>query len=329
MGGLIEFVANYGWILISIPLLLLVIGLTGGEARKSIGPFKFKDYDDGQVPEKSISYQSSERTTSRKLLNSRLKSLWKKITEFEEEIEKTAKENFERRTELNDQITELRELNERLVEDTKIKTKGLKRDVKSQDELILEKILRKSGLEKDKEYFIHRILGSDTGKSLEADVLIKLPDNKNLIVDTKVSLVDFERYIETKKDKHLNDHIFSIKKHVERLVEKNYRQFFKNDSLDYVLMFVPIEKAFAELVQHGGELYNNAHKNNIIIVSPSTLVATLRTISNIWKHEYQSRKAKEIAKDGEKIYSGIKELIEQTNKELGNTPIIIKSESDS
>ncbi|MEP1095259.1 MAG: DNA recombination protein RmuC, partial [Cyclobacteriaceae bacterium] len=181
-------------------------------------------------------------------------------------------------------------------------------------EVILERILEKSGLEKDREYIVQETLHSEEGRRLRPDVIIKLPDNKNLVVDAKVSLVAYEKYVNTDDEaeqaQHLRDHMLSIKAHVKGLAEKNYHQLFDGGSLDYVLMFIPIEAAFGMVVQLGGELYNEAHEKSIIIVSPTTLIATLRTVSSIWKHEYQNKNALEIARQGGALYEKFKAFVD-------------------
>ena len=274
---------------------------------------EFKNLANEIFEEKSKKFTDQNKTNLHELLN----PLGQKLTEFEKKVEQTNKESLERSTALREQIIGLRELNDRMTKEAENLTKALKGDVKMQGnwgEVILERILEKSGLEKDREYFIQETLHSEAGRRLRPDVIIKLPDNKNLVIDAKMSLVAYEKYMneedETRKEQHLKDHILSVKAHVKGLAEKNYHQLFDGGSLDYVLMFVPIESAFSLVVQHGGELYNDAHEKSIIIVSPATLVATLRTVSSIWKHEYQNRNALEIARQGGALYDKFKAFVD-------------------
>lgn len=274
---------------------------------------EFKNLANEIFEEKSKKFTDQNKTNLHELLN----PLGQKLTEFEKKVEQTNKESLERSTALREQIIGLRELNDRMTKEAENLTKALKGDVKMQGnwgEVILERILEKSGLEKDREYFVQETLHSEAGKRLRPDVIVKLPDNKNLVVDAKMSLIAYEKYMntedETEKERHLKDHILSVKAHVKGLSEKNYHQLFDGGSLDYVLMFVPIESAFALVVQHGGELYNDAHEKSIIIVSPATLVATLRTVSSIWKHEYQNRNALEIARQGGALYDKFKSFVD-------------------
>ncbi len=274
---------------------------------------EFKNLANEIFEEKSKKFTDQNKTNLHELLG----PLGQKLTDFEKKVEQTNKESLERSTALREQIIGLRELNSRMTKEAENLTKALKGDVKMQGnwgEVILERILEKSGLEKDREYFVQETMHSGEGRRLRPDVIIKLPDNKNLVVDAKMSLIAYEKFMnsedEAEKEQHLKNHIMSVKAHVKGLAEKNYHQLFDGGSLDYVLMFVPIESAFALVVQHGGELYNEAHEKSIIIVSPATLVATLRTVSSIWKHEYQNRNALEIARQGGALYDKFKAFVD-------------------
>ncbi len=274
---------------------------------------EFKNLANEIFEEKSKKFTDQNKSNLNELLN----PLGQKLSEFEKKVEQTNKESLERSTALREQIIGLRELNNRMTKEAENLTKALKGDVKMQGnwgEVILERILEKSGLEKDREYFVQETLHNEAGKRLRPDVIIKLPDNKNLVVDAKMSLVAYEKYMnateDSEKEAFLKEHIQSVKAHVRGLSEKSYHQLFDGGSLDYVLMFIPIESAFALVVQHGGELYNEAHEKSIIIVSPATLVATLRTIASIWKHEYQNRNALEIARQGGALYDKFKSFVD-------------------
>ncbi|MEQ9229762.1 MAG: DNA recombination protein RmuC, partial [Cyclobacteriaceae bacterium] len=275
--------------------------------------FEFKNLANEIFEEKSRKFTDQNKSN----LSDILKPLGEKLLSFEQKVEQTSKESLARNSALREQIIALRELNQKMSEDAENLTKALKGDVKTQGnwgEVILESILEKSGLEKGREYFTQETHQSDEGRRLRPDVIIKLPDNKNLIVDSKVSLVAYEKYMnsdmEEEKAQHLKNHLISIKTHIKGLSEKNYHQLFDGGNLDYVLMFIPIESAFSLIVQHGGELYNEAHEKSIIIVSPATLVATLRTVASIWKHEYQNENALEIARQGGALYDKFKAFVD-------------------
>ncbi len=274
---------------------------------------EFKNLANEIFEEKSKKFTDQNKTNLHELLG----PLGEKLHQFEKKVEQTNKESLERSTALREQIHGLRELNDRMTKEASNLAKALKGDVKAQGnwgEIILERILEESGLEKNREYFVQETFQSEAGKRLRPDVIIKLPDNKNLVVDSKVSLTAYEKYMsaedEEEKEVHLKAHLTSMRAHVKGLAEKNYHQLFDGGSLDYVLMFVPIESAFALMYQRGENLYNEAHEKSIIIVSPTTLIATLRTISSIWKHEYQNRNALEIARQGGALYDKFKAFVD-------------------
>ena len=238
-----------------------------------------------------------------------LSPLKEKITDFEKKVDQSNKENLENNSALREQLRNLKELNQRITKEAENLTKALKGESKTQGswgEFILESILEKSGLVKGREYEVQESFTNDNGKRYQPDVIVKLPDNKNIIVDSKVVLVAYERYVneedETEKASFLKMHIQSVRKHIKDLSDKNYQHLYGVEGLDFVLMFIPIEPAFSLAVQHDAELFSDAYDKNIVIVSPSTLIATLRTISNIWKNEYQNRNALEIARQGGALY---------------------------
>ena len=274
---------------------------------------EFKNLANEIFEEKSRKFTDQNKTNLHELLG----PLGQKLTEFEKKVEQTNKDSLERNAALKEQIIGLRELNDRMSKEAENLAKALKGDVKAQGnwgEIILERILEESGLEKNREYFAQESHQSESGRRLRPDVIIRLPDNKNVVIDSKVSLVAYEKYMNCENDEekgaHLKNHLMSMRSHVRGLAEKNYHQLFDGGSLDYVLMFVPIESAFALMYQSGENLYNEAHEKSIIIVSPTTLIATLRTISSIWKHEYQNRNALEIARQGGALYDKFKAFVD-------------------
>ena len=186
--------------------------------------------------------------------------------------------------------------------------RALKGDTKAQGdwgEIQLERILERSGLRKGEEYTVQESFTTEEGRK-RPDVIVHLPENKKIIIDSKVSLVHYERFVsaETEEEKNLNLRSFidSVKKHIKDLSDKKYQNLFDEGSLDFVLMFIPIEPAFSLAIQFGENLYVDAYDKNIVIVSPSTLLATLRTIANIWKQEYQNQNVLEIAKQSGALY---------------------------
>ncbi|WP_432671583.1 DNA recombination protein RmuC [Flavobacterium sp. SM2513] len=241
-------------------------------------------------------------------LKSILGPLQDKILHFEKKVEDTHKESIDYHAALRQQIVGLKDLNEQMNKETINLTKALKGDNKVQGnwgELVLERVLEKSGLEKGREYDVQQSHTIDGQKRIP-DVVVHLPEGKKMIIDSKVSLVAYEKYVNEEDDvlkkSYLNDHILSLKRHVEQLGAKNYHTLYNIESPDFVLLFIPIEAAFATALNHDTYLYNKAFEQNIIIVTPSTLLATLRTIDSIWSNQKQQQNAYEIARQAGALY---------------------------
>jgi DNA recombination protein RmuC len=232
-----------------------------------------------------------------------------KLQSFEKKVDDNYEKGQKERITLKAEVKNLIDMNEKLSKDANNLTKALKGDVKTQGnwgEVILERILEKSGLVKDREYYVQNSLTSEDGKLYRPDVIIHLPDNKKVIIDSKVSLVAYEKLsssedIEDQKA-HLKQHILSIKAHVKGLSDKNYQNLYGVDGLDFVLLFIPIEGAFSAALQADNSLFQEAFDKNVVLVSTSTLLATLKTIASIWKQEYQNQNAVEIARQGGDLY---------------------------
>ncbi|MBK6913214.1 MAG: DNA recombination protein RmuC [Ignavibacteriales bacterium] len=232
-----------------------------------------------------------------------LKPLSEKIKDFEKKVEDVYVTDSKERAGLIQQIKILHELNQQMSKDANNLTSALKGQSKTQGnwgEFILESILEKSGLVKGREYVVQESITAESGRRFQPDVIINLPENKSIIIDSKVSLVGYEKFISS-EDEHekqlgLREHINSIRSHIKNLSGKNYQNLYQLESLDFVLMFMPIEPAFAYAVQNDASLFTDAFEKNIVIVSPSTLLATLRTIASIWRQESQNKNAVEIAR---------------------------------
>lgn len=266
---------------------------------------EFKNLANDIFEEKSKKFTDQNKTNITEILS----PLKERITEFQKRVEDTNKDGAERNASLIQQIKHLSELNKQITKEAENLTKALKGDSKTQGnwgEVVLERILEKSGLEKGREYETQVSETTEEGKRFQPDVVVKLPDNKNIIIDSKVSLVAYERAAsadnETDQLSNLKLHISSIRAHIKGLSEKNYQNLYGIDGLDFVLLFIPIEPAFTVAVQKDPELFNDAYAKNIVIVSPTTLIATLRTISSIWKQEYQNKNALEIARQSGSLY---------------------------
>ena len=281
---------------------------------------EFKNLANEIFEEKSKKFTDQNKVNLGELLN----PLKERILEFEKKVELNSKESLEQSTALREQLKGLRELNQQMTREAENLTKALKGDTKTQGswgEFILESILEKSGLEKGREYFVQESFTNEEGRRLQPDVIVSLPENKNIVIDSKVTLIAYERYVNAEHDEktvNLKAHIMAMRNHIKGLSEKNYQSLHGVEGLDFVLMFIPIEPAFSLAVQADVDLFNDAYERNIVIVSPSTLIATLRTISNIWKNEYQSRNALEIARQGGDLYDKFVAFTEDLVK-VGNS----------
>jgi len=238
-----------------------------------------------------------------------LKPLGDKIKSFEEKVERVYNEDTKERASLVQQIKNLHDLNQQMSKDANNLTNALKGESKTQGnwgEFILDSILEKSGLVKGREYDTQTTFTGEEGKRQKPDVIINLPEDRHIIIDSKVSLTAYEEFCSAEDDiarkTALNNHISSIRKHVKELSDKNYQNIHKLSSMDFVIMFVPIEPAMAIASQADINIWNEAFEKNIVIVSPSILLATLRTIANIWKQENQNKNALEIARQSGALY---------------------------
>lgn len=257
------------------------------------------------LEEKSNRFIEQNRTNLDIILN----PLKENIKAFEDKVEKVYKAESDERNTLKGVISLLMDQSKQIQEDANNLTKALKGDSKKQGnwgEVILEKVLERSGLVRDQEYRIQASHTSADGSRYQPDVVIDLPDNKHLVVDAKVSLVAYERSISAETDEErdgfVKAHLASIKIHIQELSAKNYQDLYKINSPDFVLLFVPIESSFSIAVQKDAELFNFAWDRRVVIVSPSTLLATLRTIASMWKQERQNRNVMEIARLSGSMY---------------------------
>jgi len=257
------------------------------------------------LEEKSVKFTEQNKENLKNILS----PLQEKIQTFERKVEDTHKESIDYHAALRQQILGLKDLNLQMSKDTINLTKALKGDSKTQGnwgELVLERVLEKSGLEKDREYFVQQSFTNDEGKRILPDVVIHLPDGKKMVIDSKVSLTAYEQFVNSdddyEKSQFLKEHVNSLKRHIEQLSEKRYEDIYKIESPDFVLLFIPIEPAFAVALNIDNQLYNKAFEKNIVIVTPTTLLATLRTIDSMWNNEKQQRNAIEIARQAGALY---------------------------
>ncbi|OGU79318.1 MAG: DNA polymerase V [Ignavibacteria bacterium RBG_16_35_7] len=258
--------------------------------------------------------------TNKANLTQILDPLKEKIKDFEKRVEESNKDNIDRHASLRQQLQMLKDMNQEITKEAKNLTEALKGQSKTQGnwgEFILESILEKSGLVKGREYLVQESITAESGRRFQPDIIIKLPENKSIVIDSKVSLVGYEKIVssenENEKQLGLREHINSIRSHIKNLSGKNYQNLYQLESLDFVLMFMPIEPAFALAVQQDPQIFNDAFEQNIVIVSPSTLLATLRTIASIWRQEKQNKNAVEIARQSgellDKFIAFVEDLI--------------------
>ena len=247
--------------------------------------------------------------SNQKSITEMLLPLKEKIQVFEKKVEDTYEKGLKDQTDLKAELKKLHDLNLKISDEANNLTKALKGDVKKQGnwgEVILERILERSGLTQGREYTRQANIVADNGQRFQPDVVIHLPDNKHIVVDSKVSLVAYERFVnaESEKDRRVfvKEHLLSLRSHIKGLSEKNYQHNPAFNSPDFVLLFIPIESSFSMAVQEDQELFTYAWDNKVVIVSPSTLLATLRTISSIWQQENQTRNSLEIARQSGALY---------------------------
>ncbi len=253
-----------------------------------------------------------------------LEPLRERLSDFSKKVEDSYQQEARERFHLQKEIQQLVQLNQHMSEEARNLTRALKGDSKMQGnwgELVLTRVLESSGLREGEEFIVQGkdlSLRNEEGRRLQPDVIIKLPDNKHLIVDAKVSLTAYERYVEADealaKQTALKQHLHSINQHVQQLSDKHYSTLSGLNSPDFVLLFMPIEPAFSLAVQHQPNLFAQAWERKIVLVSPTTLLATLKTVASIWKLEQQNANAQEIALRGGALYDKFVSFVEELDK---------------
>ncbi|SRR5690554_1175841 len=266
---------------------------------------EFENLANKILEEKSTKFTEQNKENIKNILN----PLQEKIQLFEKKVEDSQKENIGIHASLREQLIQLQNQNLKITQEAENLTKALKGDSKIQGnwgELVLERVLEKSGLERDREYFVQQSFTDEDGKRIMPDVVIHLPDNKKMIIDSKVSLTAYEKFVNEEDQNqqaiYLKEHVNSIKRHIEQLSEKKYHDIYKIESPDFILLFIPIEPAFAMALNQDNSLYTKAFEKNIVIVTPATLLATLRTIDSMWTNQKQQENAYEIARLAGTLY---------------------------
>lgn len=258
-----------------------------------------------------------------------LKPFREQITQFATQSKEQFIHDAKERQSLKDEIVRLKSMSERLSADALNLTQALKGENKTQGnwgEIVLERILEESGLREGHEYELQSTLSDEEGKKYRPDVIVHLPQNKDIIIDSKVSLVAYDAFVRAENDEErshaLKQHLLSIHSHIKGLSSKRYEQLSGVRTLDFVLLFMPIEGSFLLALEQDQTFFKTAYEQNIVVVSPSTLLVTLRTIEHIWRSEYQEQNAREIAASAEALYEKLVAFVEDMEKigeQIGRT----------
>ena len=281
---------------------------------------EFKNLANEILEKNSAKFTDLNKNSMSELLN----PLKDKILTFEKKVEEAYDKELRDKISLREEVKKLYELNNRISEEANNLTRALKGDTRKQGdwgEVILETVLERSGLTKDREYRKQVITTNAGGDTIKPDYLVLLPDNRHIIIDSKVSLIAYENFVnideEATRAKYQKAHLDSMKNHVKVLSEKNYFSSLEFNTPDFVLMFVPIESSFSVALQADQELFNYAWERRIVIVSPTTLLATMRTVASMWKMDKQSQHAFQIAEESGKLYDKFKLFMDDMVK-VGN-----------
>ncbi len=292
---------------------------------------EFKNLANEILEEKSKKFTDQNKTNIGELLN----PLKEKIELFEKKVEQSSKDTLQQNTALGEQLKQLKELNQQITKEAESLTKALKGESKTQGswgEMQLESILEKVGLQKDVHYFKEKNYKNEEGSNQRLDYIIKMPDDKYLVLDSKVSLTSYSNYFDQEdpanQAKYLKQHIESVNNHIKILGEKNYQNLYEIQQPDFVLMFVANEPALTIALKEDHSLYEKALDKNIVLVSTSTLLATMRTVSYIWKQDLQNKNAIEIARQAGALYDKFEGFTVDLLK-VGNTLKQTKDNYDS
>lgn len=266
---------------------------------------QFENLAQRVLDEKSAKFTEQNKES----LNQLLDPLQEKIEQFQKKVEEKHEKDIEARASLKQRIQNLTELNRQMSAQAQDLVEALEGQSKTQGdwgEMILERILEESGLQKGREYVVQESVRTADGDRQRPDVVVRLPDDRHVVIDAKVSITAYRRHVSADDDaeqrRALKQHVASVRRHVDDLSEKNYPALHEAGSPDFVLLFIPVEPAFAAALRASDGLYQEAFRKNVVIVSPTTLLATLATIATIWKQEYQNQNAREIARRGGRLY---------------------------
>jgi DNA recombination protein RmuC len=273
----------------------------------------FKNLANQILEEKTQKFTDQNKTKLEEIL----KPLGEKILSFEKKVEEAYQKESNERFSLAKEIKRLAELNQQVSQEASNLTQALKGQSKTRGnwgEIILESILEKSGLVKDREYFVQQSFTSDEGKRLQPDIVVVYPGDRSVIIDSKVSLNAYERYassdIKEEQDAAIREHLQAIRNHVNDLSSKNYQDLYQIKTLDFVMMFLPIEPAYMLAVQNDPNLWSYAYDRRILLISPTNLIASLKMIANLWRVEYQNKNALEISRQSGELFNKFKGFVD-------------------
>lgn len=281
---------------------------------------EFKNLANEILEEKSKKFTEQNRSN----LDQLLKPLGEKIRDFEKKIGDAYDKEAQQRFSLKEEVKRLAELNKKISEDAENLTRALKGDSKSQGnwgEMILESILERSGLVKDREYIVQPSFQGDDGRRMQPDIVVTYPGNRSVIIDAKVSLTAYERLVDAPgpelREKYLKEHLNSIRNHITELSNKNYLDIYQVQSLDFIMMFLPVEPAYLVAIKEDPEIWNYAYDRRILLISPTNLLAALKMIASLWRQEHQNKNALEIARQSGDLLDKFYALLSDLN-DLGN-----------
>ena len=292
---------------------------------------EFRNLANDILEEKTKKFTEQNKTN----LDQLLKPLSEKIKDFEKKVEETYDKEAQQRFSLKEEVKRLAELNQIVSREAQNLTRALKGESKTQGnwgEVILESILEKSGLVKDREYFLQKSFTTEEGQRMQPDVVVKYPGDRSIVIDSKVSLTSYERLISAnepeEKESALKEHLLSIKRHIDELGVKAYQTLYELKTLDFVMMFLPIEPAYMVAIQSDPGLWNYAYEKRILLISPTNLIAALKMVESMWRQEYQNKNAEEIARQSGALYDkfeGFMNDLIEIGKRLDSTKEYYKS----
>jgi DNA recombination protein RmuC len=281
---------------------------------------EFKNLANEILEEKSKKFTEQNRSN----LDQLLKPLGEKIRDFEKKVGEVYDKEAQQRFSLKEEVKRLAELNLKISADAENLTRALKGDSKSQGnwgEMILESVLERSGLAKDREYVVQPSFQGEDGRRMQPDVVVSYPGNRSVIIDAKVSLTAYERLVDASspelREKYLKEHLNSIRNHVSELSKKNYLDIYQVQSLDFIMLFLPVEPAYMVAIKEDPEIWNYAYDRRILLISPTNLLAALKMIASLWRQEYQNKNALEIARQSGDLLDKFYALLSDLN-DLGN-----------